>query len=119
MNSANELYKKRWTLGMPSTDGTYNANYVYNEAGDGIIQITGLPINCTLEEIQGDRRFTDALTIARAAAAIPEMLFVIDPDFLESVADEITGLEHSAKTMGLRVLAKTQREVLKKIGITQ
>lgn len=48
----------------------------------------------------------------RLIAEAPAMLEALDPEFLETIADEIDCFEHSARTAGLRSLAKKQRAVI-------
>lgn len=46
---------------------------------------------------------------ARLIAAAPDLYDSCDPDTLDAIADEIDCFEHSARTAGLRSLAKRQR----------
>ena len=51
---------------------------------------------------------------ARLIATAPEMLDSLDPDTLEAIANEIDCFEHSARTAGLRLIAKKQRAAIAK-----
>ena len=52
-----------WTIGRKSEFGTHNANMIYDENGNAILQVFGIASNCMLKELS--ERDADGLAIAR------------------------------------------------------
>ena len=67
---------EKWTVGLKSvSERTFNANTIFNEDGDGVCSVFGIPMHCTLEEILRSRNSSDAEGLKRAflIAAAPDL----------------------------------------------
>lgn len=69
-----------WEIGSPHHDNPngerYNANCITSEAGCGVCQVYGIPMQTTLKEAESltDPRYIEGLANARLIASAPELL---------------------------------------------
>jgi len=57
----------------------------------------------------------EGIANARLIAAAPDLYNSLDPDTLETIADEIDCFAHSARASSLRGIAKRQRSAIAKV----